>query len=361
MRADMGPGGWVSDWIKRCIFCGEAFTGQKKNFEHIIPRWLAEEADLNRRDMEVNLPNRTLKVGMGRIGLKVCTTCNDADSGLEGAAKQAYLALKAGADLTDDEIHTLLDWLDKIRVGLWLWLIESTKDGRPKFRINQRIAVKDRLLLVRRYPEGPPMKGLSIMGLGEFFLGMPSAMGLLINNVAVVSLSTDFLVTRHIRDVKVKMTFGGGDQDGFDFIGDHPNEPRLSMLGGPSIFGQCILPTDDFATLAIPVRGASKAHEGLSESVILRFDAQLREAPGAPTNVPTFDGNVYANTVLMELNVMAAAGYMVRDLQRSETGLIDADYLRTITRNTAIALGEIDDSIEVLKHDYLATTGLRLP
>ena len=133
------------------------------------------------------------------------------------------------------------------------------------------------------------------------------------------------------------------------------------MLGGPRIFGQCILPTDDFATLAIPVRGASKPHGGLSESVILRFDNQLREAPGTPTNVPIFDGNVYANTVLMKLNVMLAAGYMVRDLQRAETGLIDADYLRTITRNTAIALGEIDDSVEVLKHEYLATTGLRLP
>ena len=350
----------MSDWTKRCIFCGETFSGQKKNFEHIIPRWLAEEADLNRRDTEVNLPNRTIKVGMGRIGIKVCKACNDADAGLEGEAKQAYLTLKAGADLTDREIHTLLDWLDKIRVGLWLWLIENAKGGRPKFRINQRIAVKDRMLLARRYPEGPPMRGLGIHGLGEFFLGMPSVMGLLINNIALVSMSTDFLVTRHIRPVQVKMTYGAGDRDGFELIDNRPKEPRLVMLGGPSIFGQCILPTNDFAGLVIPVRGASKKHDGLSESVILRLDDQLREIRGGPANVPLFNGNVHANTILMELNAMTAAGFMVRDLQRAETDLIDADHLKTILRNTGVARVEIEESAEMLKREYRAATGLRL-
>jgi hypothetical protein len=148
--------------VKRCIFCGNPFSGQKRNFEHIIPAWLVEEANLRKRDMPVQLPGISRKVGMSRIGLKVCKTCNDTDSALEDQAKIAYLAIKTGAALTDDQVRSLLDWLDKVRVGLWLWLIEQLGDqagAEPKFRINGRIARKDRMVLVRRYPEGPPMKG----------------------------------------------------------------------------------------------------------------------------------------------------------------------------------------------------------
>lgn len=79
----------VTARVKRCIFCGTPFSGQKRNFEHIIPAWLVEEADLRKRDMPVQLPGISRKVSMSRIGLKVCKICNDADSRLEAQAKIA--------------------------------------------------------------------------------------------------------------------------------------------------------------------------------------------------------------------------------------------------------------------------------
>ena len=124
-NARRAQGNIVTSRTKSCIFCGASFAGQKRNFEHIIPAWLVQEADLRNRDMQVELPGISRRVGMSRIGLKVCKSCNDADSDLEARAKNAYLATTAGEDLSDAQMGAMLDWLDKVRIGLWLWLIEE--------------------------------------------------------------------------------------------------------------------------------------------------------------------------------------------------------------------------------------------
>ena len=135
--------------------------------------------------MTVETRDRRFELGMGRIGMKVCVRCNNDGSNLESDAKMAYLALARGDDLDDGAVRNLLDWLDKIRIGLWLWLGENSKESvpiDPKFRINQRMAGKDRILLAKRYPEG--LKGLEFWGLEEYFLCVPSCIGLFVNNVA---------------------------------------------------------------------------------------------------------------------------------------------------------------------------------
>lgn len=349
---------------KRCIFCGKPFTGQKRTFEHIIPAWLVEEADLRKRDMFIQLPGISRKIGMNRIGLKVCKTCNENDSSLEAEAKIAYLAIKAGDELTDDHVRCLLDWLDKVRVGLWLWLIEQLGDqagAEPKFRVNGRIARKDRMVLVRRYPEGPPMKGLGLFGIGEFFLKLPSTIGLLANNIFLTSISSDFLVLRHIRDVRVSQTHGAGDLTGFELLANAPNELRLGMLGGPSIFAQCIMPDETFNRFEIPVHHASPEVEGWSESMILRLDDTLREDRSAPKLVPVYVGNIAANTTLMERNVFQAAEFLVRDFQRASTSQIDRETAAAISEDIRNTLREITAYRDVLNREYRALTGLQLP
>jgi hypothetical protein len=59
------------------------------------------------------------------------------------------------------------------RVGLWLWSVDVGKDDYgiiPKFRINERMAHKDRILLAAKYPSGLRMKGLDIRGATENFI-----------------------------------------------------------------------------------------------------------------------------------------------------------------------------------------------
>lgn len=324
-----------------------------------------EEADLRRRDMPVRLPGISRKIPMSRIGLKVCKSCNDMDSDLEARAKGAYQAIKSGQDLTDANLHSLLDWLDKVRVGLWLWLLEQVgeefKLAEPKFRINGRLARKDRMVLIQRYPEGPPMRGLALHGVGEFFLGLPSVIGLLINNVSLISASSDFLILRHIRNVRVLQTHTSGDLTGFELVAGADNEPRLKLLGGASIFAQCILPDESFSTFGIAVEMASPHISGWSESQIFRLGQDLCETTQSSASVPVFMGNVAANAILMERNVLQTAEYLVRDLQLGNASELDDDATAALSGEMGSALSEITAGKRRLSLDYQMLTGLRLP
>jgi hypothetical protein len=84
---------------RKCIFCGNKFLGQKRNFEHVIPTWLVKEADLSKRTTPIDFPNRKFEAAMSRLGGQSCETCNSASSNLEGQAKTAYLKIRDGGDL----------------------------------------------------------------------------------------------------------------------------------------------------------------------------------------------------------------------------------------------------------------------
>lgn len=295
----------------------------------------------------------------------MCKSCNDEDSDLEGRAKDAYLAVKAGAVLSEAHIFVILDWLDKVRVGLWLWLIEQVgeefRTGAPKFRINGRLGRKDRILLIQRYPERPPMRGLALLGLGEFFIGLPSAIGLLINNISLTSVSSDFLVLRHIRDVRVLQSSTMCDLTGFSLVPAAVDEPRLKLLGGASTFAQCILPEADFAEFDIPVHDASSREPGWSVSPILRLDGNLRETASATASVPIFTGNVTANLVLMERNVYEAANFLTKDLQRADTRELNMEAKAALSNDLRKALASIGAGRRELGAEYQSLTGLQLP
>ena len=258
----------------------------------------------------------------------------------------------------------LLDWLDKVRVGLWLWLFEQAGENvssEPKFRINGRLARKDRMMLVRRYPEGPPMRGLALLGMDRFFMGLPSVMGMLINNILLVSISSDFLILRHIRDVRVLQTHGTNKLTEFELVGNAQNEQRLTMLGGASIFAQCILPNENFKDFQVPIEAASVRAEGWSESPILRLNELLRETADGSGAVPMFTGNILANTILMERNIYLAAEYLVQDIQRADTRLLNANAASVLKRDMTIALTEIRTARAALDVNYRSVTGIQLP
>lgn len=49
-----------------------------------------------------------------------CTACNDKYAKLESAVKPILLDLMAGNSVTPEQINMLLDWFDKVRLGIWL-------------------------------------------------------------------------------------------------------------------------------------------------------------------------------------------------------------------------------------------------
>jgi hypothetical protein len=74
-------------------------------------------------------------------------TCNESyGKKLEAQAKKAMEALFAGKSLQVSQCYWLLDWLDKVRIGLWLAYNTLHKEFyQPKFRIDQRLGKKDRI------------------------------------------------------------------------------------------------------------------------------------------------------------------------------------------------------------------------
>ncbi|MEZ5901256.1 MAG: hypothetical protein R3D51_17380 [Hyphomicrobiaceae bacterium] len=188
--------------MKRHACSAEAPPGSKTK-EHVIPQWLiAFTGDPKRtwnlgvRYAEKDEAKRERRFAANQFHFPACDVCNNAYSELEGRAK-GYITRLATADpLTATQWNDLLDWFDKVRVGLWLGmrLFSQVLLLPPaKFHIDQRIGRKDRFLLVYRI--NPDHKGLIMHGAGDLpFLMWPSWIALTINDLIFVNVSTEYLL-----------------------------------------------------------------------------------------------------------------------------------------------------------------------
>lgn len=347
---------------KLCIFCGLPLAGQKRSFEHVIPKWLVEEADLKKRTMEVPIGNRIINVAMSRVGTKCCDKCNSDFSGLEARAKVAYSAVRDGEVLSSEIANDILDWFDKIRVGLWLWSLEVTKDQHeisPKFSISSRLANKDRLLLIQKYPSDPKLKGLQFWGLGENFWVLPSVIGFFVNNVAFVSCSSDFLILRNLKGVRVQRKLTGNLEE-LD-VGGAETFRRLRFLGDPYILAQYCMPKSFFEDYAIEEwRSADDSNE-MSRSSPLRLSPDLREVMLDLGFVPEFDGNYRARIALMEYNTAIANLYLSDDFNRADISSLSFAEKSMHSFNRRHISEIVNYMLRVAGSAYHAQTGIRLP
>ncbi|KYK50583.1 hypothetical protein A1D31_38775 [Bradyrhizobium liaoningense] len=346
------------------MFCGKPFSGQAHNFEHVIPRWLVREADLSKRTAPIDFPSRQFSAAMSRIGGRACETCNEASSDLEGRARVAYANIRDGNELSSSDGRSLLDWLDKLRVGLWLWALDVGKDDYgiiPKFRINERMAHKDRMLVASKYRAGPPMKGLDIWGASEYFVWSPSAIGFFINNIVLLSVSSDFLVARHLRKLAIRcFLHDSGDLEIDPELSDDPGN-RLEFFGAPFILGQVILPTDLFGKLNLKMASESPLHPGWGEGPILKLNGNLVESGRMLGSVPLFTGNHQAHLVLMELYFEKATKYLLDNFLASDfTRMSSVEKQEEIRAQAQEYLdrGDVDIGRLLTRYEYL--TGLQL-
>ena len=124
-----------------------------------------------------------------------CKACNHEFSALEGRAKTVITALLAGVPITEDGSSVLLDWLDKVRIGLWLTDMLRNPDYqfvKPRFHVAQRVGLKDRCVLM--IVTDCNRKGLSISGTSSLSFHLrPSCFGLGINHLYFVNVSREHL------------------------------------------------------------------------------------------------------------------------------------------------------------------------
>ena len=127
----------------------------------MLPRWLSDLLG-GEGDVQIWTPPRRGGPERRRLSQKslhfpACDECNNRYSALESAAKLVMVKVLTLKSLSALELEVLLDWLDKVRVGIWLGMryLEGDPFGiQPNFHVTQRLGTKDQALIIYRTIEG---------------------------------------------------------------------------------------------------------------------------------------------------------------------------------------------------------------
>lgn len=182
---------------KFCIFCGN--PPRDKNAEHVLPQWLINMT--GKRSRLMNLETVTDRnISFGNFTFPACEQCNSEFAKLEALVKPVVEKILAGKPVGPVELHYLLDWFDKVRVGLWLGVLQlkgEIDDKKPHMYIKNRMGRKDRMLIVERVDDSK--SGINIIGANtDAFLEAPSAFQLRINNYIFTNVSESGMLARRL-------------------------------------------------------------------------------------------------------------------------------------------------------------------
>lgn len=177
-----------------CIFCGQ--RPENKNKEHVLPKWLIKlTGDPNRiASFGVDFAKEPFAVrqfSFDALTFPACSECNNNFARLETAAEPIVRALLSLQPVTAENFVVLLDWMDKVRVGLWLgylYLNGNPLGITPSFHIQNRVGQLDRMMAIVKLAESS--LGLSFLGpeSGLYQLS-PTCLALRINSLCFVNAS----------------------------------------------------------------------------------------------------------------------------------------------------------------------------
>jgi hypothetical protein len=182
--------------------------------EHIIPMWLLRATGDPNRQIKIDsdpVTGADVVRPASTFHFPACEPCNEKyGKTLEARAKKAVESLMAGRSLQVSQCYCLLDWLDKVRVGLWLgYNMLHKEEFTPKFRIDQRIGIKDRIAIISLDPDDRT-KGFGLSGMdNQIFSTGQARMFLKINNLRILTFVRRFYfaLRRHAlseRDARVE-------------------------------------------------------------------------------------------------------------------------------------------------------------
>ncbi|MFC1943238.1 hypothetical protein ACFLWO_01490 [Chloroflexota bacterium] len=187
-----------------CVFCGE--RPESKTSEHVLPQWLIKLT---------GDPKRIAKFGWEFLGegkfverhysfdafkFPACESCNQHFASLEETIKSITQKIMSEECLSELEISYLLDWFDKIRIGMWLgyrYLDKNMITVSPHFFIANRVGQHDRMLAI--FKADGNSQGLNFVGCDTpSFAFTPSCFSLRINNFCFLNMSYPYLFCRRI-------------------------------------------------------------------------------------------------------------------------------------------------------------------
>ena len=190
---------------KFCVFCGNKPKG--KNNEHVVPRWLIEFTGDPNRVVHFgpvwNSKTLALEIkefAFDQFQFPACEACNQKYSSLEIKAKDVVQRLTGDKALSNEDFTILLDWMDKVRVGLWLaynYLQKNISEVEPNYHISNRIGTKDRALFI--YKSDSEEVGITFSGVNEpAFQYYPICFNFRINQYCFFNISTDFVISKYL-------------------------------------------------------------------------------------------------------------------------------------------------------------------
>lgn len=178
---------------KVCVFCGK--NPEIKTREHVIPKWLIESTGDPKRMIHIG----SKLMDFGSFQFPACYECNNRFSELEGKVKGYFDLIFQMQSFGPNEINDILDWVDKIRVGLWLGSLAINKVHDiidPKFFIQSRMGTADRVLFVYELTDDLP-RGISFIGTDTIgFWYCPSCFTLIVNNLVLFNYSFSYLISK---------------------------------------------------------------------------------------------------------------------------------------------------------------------
>lgn len=188
---------------KECVFCGAEPLA--KSEEHVVPTWLIKLTGDPKREFfmgyDFRKSNRPLRrFSADSLQFPACAECNNRFSKVESEVEDIMGKILGNLYLDAHKIDVLFDWLDKVRIGLWLG--QRYLDGdywgvKPVFHIETRIGVSDRILGIYACEGG--QRDLTWCGIGTpGFTFMPSCFLLKVNHILFFNASAEFLVSRRV-------------------------------------------------------------------------------------------------------------------------------------------------------------------
>ncbi len=186
---------------KFCIFCGE--PPHEKTKEHVIPEWLIRLTGSPSRlaGFGYDFTKQSKRIfAFDSFTFPACNKCNSYFSALEAKTKTIIEKILLEKSVDACEWSIVFTWFDKVRIGLWLGYLclNNKRDAiSPKFHIENRVDVSDRMLLI--YKTNDIQKGVAFSGVGlPSFDFVPSCFGMRINQFFFVNVSSAFLLSRRL-------------------------------------------------------------------------------------------------------------------------------------------------------------------
>lgn len=225
--------------LRTCVFCGK--PPFKNTPEHILPDWLIRLTGNPKRTVTFGTNWRTtppslIRHSFSKFKFPACKKCNGEFSHLENVAKSTLQRMLNDDPVSSADVDSFFDWLDKVRVGLWLALRVRDRNYmgiEPSFAILGRVGKADRLMSI--YKSDNRENRLSYFGTeSPVFRMMPSCFFLTINHLHFFNVSHQFMLH---------------DQFGFPIVTQRKvrpgsNQQHLNLQPGRMHLGKPLAPFD---------------------------------------------------------------------------------------------------------------------